>query len=78
MNLEPIMEKICDLCHWPYAEPNEDGLKDECDHCKTCTIEAEIKAAVEAASSDTAAKMATAIRDAFLDARGKEAQDGGH
>lgn len=78
MNLEPIMEKICDLCHWPYAEPNEDSLRDECDHCKTCAIEAEIRAVVEAASCDTATKMATAIKGAFEDYFGKEAQDGGH
>lgn len=71
MNIEPIMEKICGNCHWPYAEPNEDGLKDQCDHCATCTMEADVRAAMlEAmleAERETAVKMAKAIAGAFGD-----------
>lgn len=71
MNIDPIMEKICDICHWPYAEPNEDSLKDQCDHCETCTMEADVRAAMLDVEHDTAVKMARAIAGAFDDVRGK-------
>ena len=62
MNIDPIMEKICDVCHWPYAEPNEDSLKDQCDHCETCTMEVDARAAMlevaRESERETATKMA--------------------
>lgn len=71
MNIEPIMEKICDNCHWPYVEPNEDSLKDQCDHCETCTMEADVRAAMlevaRESERETATEMAKAIAQGFKD-----------
>ena len=37
--IERIMERICDLCHHPYVETDQEAL-DEI--CNACTLEAEI------------------------------------
>jgi hypothetical protein len=41
--IERIMERICDLCHHPYVETDQEAL-DEI--CNLCTLEAEIRALV--------------------------------
>ena len=42
--IERIMERICDLCHHPYVETDQEAL-DEI--CSACTLEAEIRALVQ-------------------------------
>ena len=39
MNVEEIMEQICDRCHYPYIE-NQDHLDER---CEACPIEAAVR-----------------------------------
>ena len=39
-SLEVIMKLVCETCHWPYVEPDEDSLKRRCEVCK---VDAEIR-----------------------------------
>lgn len=32
MDVEQIMEQVCDRCHWPYVESQED-LEERCEAC---------------------------------------------
>ena len=31
--IETIMTAVCDLCHWPYVEENQDALDRRCANC---------------------------------------------
>ena len=41
MDIEQVMEKICDCCHWPYVEADQDALDAR---CECCTIEKDVMA----------------------------------
>ena len=43
--LEHIMEKVCDCCHWPYV-CGEEELEERCEECP---VEAAIKRMIERA-----------------------------
>jgi len=43
MNVEQIMEQICDNCHWPYVEAQE-WLEER---CEACPIEAQLRRLAE-------------------------------
>lgn len=53
--IERIMERICDLCHHPYVETDQEAL-DEI--CSTCPVEAEIRALVQPVTANLAALAA--------------------
>lgn len=40
MDVEQIMERVCELCHWPYVETDQERMAARCD---ACTIEADIR-----------------------------------
>lgn len=33
MDAEQIMEQICELCHWPYVETDQETMDERCDAC---------------------------------------------
>lgn len=43
MDIEDIMEQICDTCHWPYV-CDEEELEER---CAECAVEKTIKRALE-------------------------------
>ena len=57
--IESIMEKICDNCHWPYAETDQDALDSR---CECCTIEAEIRKLKEGAVATITTVFCEAIK----------------
>lgn len=40
MEVEQIMEQICELCHWPYVETDQESMDDR---CAACPIEAQLR-----------------------------------
>lgn len=44
---EKIMVKVCEVCHWPYAETDQENLDDRCVCCPVeQAVEAQLKALV--------------------------------
>ena len=48
--VEAVMEKICELCCWPYFETDQEHMDDR---CAACTIEAEIRKLAKGGSNQT-------------------------
>ena len=40
MGVEQIMEQICDNCHWPYVETDQQAMEDR---CAACQIETQLR-----------------------------------
>ena len=44
MGVERIMEQVCELCHWPYIETDQEEMDAR---CAACPIEAQLRQLAE-------------------------------
>lgn len=41
--IETVMTAVCSICHWPYAETDQEAMDNRCENC---SVERAIRAAL--------------------------------